>query len=86
MSPRKSDQNTKADSVQSIKADILSLAHELWTEQRNAATGVDWLVDGRLTIQLDELSMSELLRVKLLLVKSARKTRSNRKYMTGSPI
>lgn len=75
MSPKKYDQNAQAYGVHSLKADIQSLAHQLWIGKSHATTGADWLVDGRLTIQLDELSEGQLLRVKRLLAKSVGKRR-----------
>jgi hypothetical protein len=86
MSPKKDDQNTQASGVQSIKAGIESLAHQLWLRKRNAIEGVDWLVDGRLMADLNELSRGQLLRVKRLLARSIGKAGSNRKYMTASPV
>ena len=86
MYPKKDDQNMQASGVQSIKADIESLAHQLWLRKRYATEGVDWLVDSRLMTELNELSRDQLLRVKRLLAKSIGKTRSNRKYMTAGPV
>lgn len=72
--------------LESMKTAIGSLAHELWLEKRNAfdPAEVEWLVDGRLMSQLDELSKSELSRVERLLKCTV--TRPGRRYMTGSPI
>lgn len=69
MSPKKDDQNMQASGVRSIKADIQSLAHQLWLRKRHTTDGVDWLVDGWLRDQLDELSWSELVRIKRLLLR-----------------
>jgi len=86
MPAKKDDQNMQAGSIQSIKAEIQSLAHQLWVEKWNAVEGADWLVDGRLRSELDELSRGELVRVKRLLARSAGKVGGERKYMTSSPV
>lgn len=72
--------------LQSVKTSIVTLAHELWLEKRNTLNPeeVEWLVDGRLMEQLDELSKSELSRVERLLERSV--TGTGRRYMTGSPV
>ena len=78
---KRSDRN-----LQSLKTAVASLAYELWLEKRNTfnPTEVEWLVDGRLMGQLDELSTGQLLRVQKLLQRTV--THSERRYMTGSPI
>jgi hypothetical protein len=53
--------------LSSIKATIQSLAYQFWLEKCNWRSDVDWLIDGRLTDQLDALSKDQLLRVKDLL-------------------
>jgi hypothetical protein len=72
--------------LQSVRASIGSLAHELWLEKRNTfnPAEVEWLVDGRLMQQLGELSKSELSRVERLLKRTV--PHGERRYMTGSPI
>ena len=72
--------------LQSVKAAIGSLAHQLWLEKRNTLNPaeVEWLVDGRLMGQLDELSKNELSRVKRLLERTV--TFTGKGYMTGSPV
>lgn len=71
---------------ESLKTAIGSLARELWREKRNTLdpAEVEWLVDGRLMAQLDELSKNELSRVEKLLERSV--TRNGKRYMTGSPV
>lgn len=86
MSPKKFYQNAQVDGVDPIKADIQSLARQLWIAKRNTTAGVDWLVDWRLMSQLNELSKGQLLRVKRLLARSVGKARPDRKYRTGSPV
>jgi hypothetical protein len=58
-----------ADSeMQSIKIAIQTLAYRLWLEKRAFwADDIDWLVDGRLMDQLNELPKDQLLRVSELL-------------------
>ncbi len=72
--------------LDSVKAAIGSLARELWREKRKTLNPaeIEWLVDGRLMQQLDELSKSELARVEKLLEQDL--TRTGRRYMTGSPV
>ncbi len=50
-----------------IKATIQTLAYQFWLEKRKWRSDVDWLIDGRLTDQLNALSRDQLLRVKDLL-------------------
>jgi hypothetical protein len=77
---------TNKRDLQSIKTAIASLAHDLWLEKRHTFNPgeLEWLVDGRLKGQLDELSKLQLLRVQRLLERTV--TRTGRRYMTGSPI
>ena len=56
--------------VQSIKNVIQYLAHQLWLQKRHTTGGVEWLVDGGLTAQLDELSRSDLVHMKRLLLEN----------------
>ena len=72
--------------LQTIKTAIGSLAQELWLEKRKTLdpAEVEWLVDGRLMAQLDELSKSELSRVERLLERTV--TPTGKRYMTGSPV
>lgn len=72
--------------LQPLKSTIASLAYDLWLEKRNTfgPTEVEWLVDGRLMGQLDELSAGQLLRVQKLLERTV--TRSEPRHMTGSPL
>lgn len=65
-----------------IKETIQALAHQLWADKRKTMEGVDWLVDGRLTAQLDELSRSELLRINRLLAQYVAAP-SGKRYMTA---
>jgi len=71
--------------LQLVKAAIASLAYELWLEKRSVldAAEVEWLIDGRLTAQLDELSRSQLSRVERLLERTV--THTEKRHMTGSP-
>jgi len=72
--------------LHSMKTAIASLAHDLWLEKRHTFNPgeVEWLVDGRLMGQLDELSTVQIWRIKRLLERTV--TRTGRRYMTGSPI
>jgi len=69
--------------VQSIRTSIQSLAHQLWVEKRDRIDGVDWLVDGRLRDELDELSKSELTRVNRLLARTIGKVAVRPRTMTS---
>lgn len=53
----------------STKVAIQSLAHQLWLNKRTSINPaeLEWLVDGRLTDQLDVLSRAQLARVRRLL-------------------
>lgn len=79
---RQSQRGTMSKNDTDIKETIQALAHQLWVEKRKTMEGVDWLVDGRLTAQLDELSRSELLRVKRLLAQYVVAS-SGKRYMTA---
>jgi hypothetical protein len=83
MSKAETEQKPAGGDIQSIKEAIQSLALELWFDKRNTIEGVDWLVDGRLVAQLDELSKSQLLRIKRLLAQNIVRTPSVRRYMTA---
>ena len=85
MPRRKDDQNTQGGGAQSIKADIQSLARQLWLAKCSASEGVDWLVDGRLTTELDELSRGQLVRVERLLATSIGRARSGGELLPPSP-
>ncbi len=82
-----SNKNQRASGdLDSVKSAIGSLARELWRDKRNTLdpAEVEWLIDGRLMAQLDELSKTELLRVERLLERSV--TRTGKRHMTGSPV
>jgi hypothetical protein len=83
---RSTKKQNAAPDLESVKAAIGSLSHQLWVEKRDTLnpTEVEWLVDGRLMGQLDELSKNELLRVKRLLERTV--TRTGKRYMTGSSV
>lgn len=86
MSQNGSERRPAVSTVAAIKETIQSLAHQLWVEKHDALDGIDWLVDGRLTAQLDELSKSELLRVRRLLEQQVAQAPSGKRHMTaGSP-
>ncbi len=72
--------------LQSAKTAIGSLAHQLWLEKRKTfnPAEVEWLVDGRLMGQLDELSNSEILRVERLLERTV--TDTGKRHVRGSAV
>ena len=68
---RTSEVSAQSD-LPSIKTAIQTLAYPLWFEKRaSGADDVDWLVDGRLADQLDELPKEQLLRINGLLRRTA---------------
>lgn len=69
--------------TQSIKETIQSLAHQLWVDKRDTMEGVEWLVDGRLMAQLDQLAKSDLLRIQRLLTENAARIPAGNRYMTA---
>ena len=83
--PKQEVEKKPAGDVEPIKEAIQSLAHQLWLGKRHTTGGVDWLVDGRLSDQLNELSRSELVRIKRLLLRKAVQIPSDTRYMTARP-
>lgn len=69
-----------------IKATIQSLAYQFWLEKRRLRSDVDWLIDGRLTDQLDALSRDQLLRVKDLLTWRKASVEFGGRQLTNSPV
>lgn len=63
---------TNLSPVASMKAEIQSLAHQLWIRKRDSIRReeLDWLVDGRLMEELNDLSNDQLWRVDRLLAQS----------------
>ena len=83
MSKQELEKKPTSGDLQSIKETIQSLAHQLWHQKRHATGGVDWLVDGRLRDQLDQLSRSELVRIKRLLLRRGVQNPSDTRYMVA---
>ena len=84
MSKQELEKKPTSGDLQSIKKTIQSLAHQLWHQKRHT-TGVDWLVDGRLRDQLDELSRSELVRIKRLMLRRGVQNPSDTRHMVTRP-
>ena len=83
MPNEEAEQTTADGDIQSIKEATQSLAYQLWLEKRDTMEGVDWLVDGDLMAQLDELSKSDILRIKQLLANHVIGTPSGKPHMTA---
>lgn len=82
MFKKEAEKRPAGSNIQATRETIQCLAYQLWFEKRNTVEGVDWLVDGRLGAQLDELSQSQLLRIERLLVNLV-KVLSRKPYMTA---
>jgi hypothetical protein len=83
MSKNGTAKRSAGNAIQSMKQTIQALARQLWVEERDTMEGVEWLVDGRLMAQLDELSKSDLLRIQRLLEKQVGGMASGKRYMTA---
>jgi hypothetical protein len=81
-----SEKKAAGGAVESMRQTIESLAHQLWIEKRNTMEGMEWLVDGRLTAQLEELSKSDLVRIKRLLANHVAGMPSGKRYMTAGSV
>jgi hypothetical protein len=72
--------------LSTIRATIQSLAYQFWLEKGNWRSDADWLIDGRLTDQLDALSRDQLLRVKDLLTWRTVGVQFGVRELTRSPV